>query len=197
MNATEICNIALGAIGQGRIVSMTEESEAARNCKLYYNLTRQNLLSMYPWEFAHRNAKLALLDVNTMGWNYTYAYPAKALVIRKIYDEEFAEEKDNGEPTYTTLSVNESQKAICTNIKDAYCEFTMDIENAYVFPPSFVQVLAYSLAAALSYPLCASMQMQQANFQLAQSAIALAKYTSAIQDEHKPSYPNHYLTARW
>lgn len=197
MNATEICNIALGAIGQGRIVSMTEESEQARNCKLYYDIIRQSLLTMYPWEFAHRNAKLALLDRETPGWNYTYAYPAGALVIRKIFDKQFADRKDNGEPVYTTLTVNESQKVICTNIEEAYCEFTFDVENAAMFPPTFTQALAYSLAASLAYPLSASSSLQQQNYQLAQNAIELAKYTSAIQDEHKPAYPDHYLRARW
>ena len=196
MNSTEICNIALGAIGKGRIDSMNEDSEEARSCKLYYDLTRQNLLSMYPWEFAHRHTKLALLDKETPGWRFTYAFPAGALVIRKIYDKAGADRKEDGNPIYTTLAVNESQKAICTNIKDAYCDFTFDVENAGIFPPTFTQALAYSLAASLAYPLTASGQLQQNNFQLAQNAIALAKYTSAIQDEHKPSLPHSYINAR-
>ncbi len=196
MNATDICNIALGAIGQGTIDSINEQSEAARACKLYYGLTRQNLLSMYPWEFAHKNIKLALLDKTTPGWNYTYAFPAGALVIRKIYDTPFAKEKDNGNPTYSVVAVTENQKAICTDIKDAYCDFTFDVENAAIFPPTFTQALAYSLAAALSYPLSRSNDMQQMNYQLAQNAIQLAKYTSAIQDEHKPFYPDSYADAR-
>lgn len=195
MNSTEICNIALGSIGQGRIDSMSEESEAARNCKLYYDLTRKNLLSMYPWEFAHRNTKLALLDKETPGWRFTYAYPAGALVIRKVYDMPFAHQKDDGNPVYTVIAINESQKAICANIENAYCDYTFDVENAGIFPATFVQALAYSLAAALSYPLSRSMDMQQVNYQLAQNAIQQAKYTSAIQDEHKPSYPHRYIDA--
>lgn len=41
MYSTDICNIALSSIGQGQITSIDEDSEAARQCKLYYELTRK------------------------------------------------------------------------------------------------------------------------------------------------------------
>lgn len=197
MNSTDICNMALGAIGQGRIVSREEDSEAARQCALYYDIVRQNLLSNYVWEFAQRQAKLALLDVITYGWIYTYACPARSLVVRNVFSEPMAWKKDDRKAEFTVVAVNETQKGVCTNVKDAYCEYTADMENTDIFPPAFQQALVYSLAASLAYPLCGSVQLQQQYYQLAQAAIMQAKYNSAIQDEHKPSWPHKYFDARF
>lgn len=197
MNNTDICNMALGAIGQGRIASQDEESEQARNCRLYYDLVRQNLLSSYVWDFAERQVKLALLDVETAGWDYTYAFPAAALIVRGVFDKAGAWKKDDRKEEFTVISVNETQKGVCANIKEAYCEYTADVENAAIFPPVFCQALAYSLAAALAYPLCGSVQLQQQNYQLAQAAVMRAKYISAIQDEHKPDWPDTYWRRRF
>lgn len=196
MNSTDICNMALGAIGQGRIASLDEESEQARNCRMFYDMVRQNLLTTYVWEFAQRQAKLALMDVETMGWNFTYAYPAAALVVRNVFDKDFAWRKDDYTKEFTIVAVNETQKGICTNIENAYCEYTADVENASIFPPAFQQTLVYSLAASLAYPLCGSSNLQQINYQMAQNALMQAKFVSAIQDEHKPSLPNRYWKAR-
>lgn len=197
MNSTDLCNMALGYIGQGRIASREEESEQARNCALYYDIVRQNLLTGYVWEFAQKQIKLALLDAKTLGWDYTYAFPASALIVRKVFDEEHAWMKDDREAEFTVVSVNETQKGVAANIKNAWCEYTADMDNTSSFPPAFQQALVYSLAAAMAYPLCGSVQLQQQYYQLAQAAVMQAKYNSAIQDEHKTSWPNKYWKARF
>ena len=70
MYSTDICNIALSSIGQGRIDSIDEDSEAARQCKLHYELTRKNLLSSYRWGFAERSEKLARVDTTVPKWEF-------------------------------------------------------------------------------------------------------------------------------
>lgn len=196
MISTDICNMALGYLGQARIADMDEDSEAARVCKLYYDSARLTLLSSYRWRFAERHAKLALLKAEVPGWEYAYAKPAAALVVRKVYDMDNAEMKDDGEPVFTTLAIRETVVAVCTNIKDAYCDYTADVQNAAVFPPSFVQALAHGLASEIAMALDGSASMQQTNYQLMQAALVSAKYTSAIQDEHKPAEPSRYVRAR-
>ena len=92
MNSTDICNMALAYIGQGRIASIEEESEEAIQCGIFYDHLRRKLLSEHRWGFAERYVKLALLNEKIPGWKYIYAYPAKCLVIRKIYEKESARE---------------------------------------------------------------------------------------------------------
>ena len=73
MVSTDICNMALGYLGQARIADMDENSEAGRACKLYYDIVRKTLLTSYRWRFAERHVKLALLNSDVPGWHFTYA----------------------------------------------------------------------------------------------------------------------------
>ncbi len=88
MNITDICNLALNHIGREQIASLDEDTEAARTCKLHYDLQRQVLLRAYTWSFAKKYKKLALIDTTTPGWKYTYAYPPDCVMARKIYNED-------------------------------------------------------------------------------------------------------------
>lgn len=62
MTSTDICNMALSMIGQGRIHDLDEESEQARQCKVYYDHIRKTLLSNFTWGFAHRFKRLVKVE---------------------------------------------------------------------------------------------------------------------------------------
>ena len=69
-----ICNMALGYIAKSRITSLTDSTEEARQCNLYYDHLRQQLLTSYNWGFAKRVSALALVSDTTMfGYDYVYA----------------------------------------------------------------------------------------------------------------------------
>lgn len=61
ITATTICNMALAYLAKQRIVDINEQTETARQCKLFYDITKQELLREYSWGFAKRVAKLSLL----------------------------------------------------------------------------------------------------------------------------------------
>ena len=86
MNTTDICNMALSSIGQGRIVSLTEDSETARQCAIYYDLLRKSLLDTFRWGFAERSKKLAEVNAEMPGWDHVYAVPNDCRIVRQIYN---------------------------------------------------------------------------------------------------------------
>lgn len=202
MYSTDICNIALSSIGQGRIDSIDEDSEAARQCKLYYELTRKNLLSSFRWGFAERSEKLALVDTSVPKWEFAYAVPKKCLVVRQLYNKngsmiEMDEStKDDNYHEYQISLMNESQRIIMADIENAWMDYTADITNAELFDASFAEALAHKLASHIAMPLSGSQNMAQSQYQLYQIAIQQAMYTSAIQNHHKPAYPTKYFDAR-
>ena len=61
MTPTDICNMALAFIAKGRISSMDEQTEQGRQCKLFYEITKRDLLRNYTWGFAKKIDKLAEL----------------------------------------------------------------------------------------------------------------------------------------
>ncbi len=202
MYSTDICNIALSSIGQGRIDSIDEDSEAARQCKIYYELTRKNLLSSFRWGFAERFEKLALVNATIPKWAYAYAIPKKCLIIRQLYNKDGDDirmdesTKDLEYHEFQIALVDESTRVVMTDIPNAYMDYTADVVNAEVFNPSFAEALAHKLASLIAMPLSGSTSMAQTQYQLYQMAIQQAMYTSAIQNHHEPQYPTRYFDAR-
>lgn len=105
MAASEISivNLALGHIGtRSTIASLSEASTEARVARLYYEPTRDEVLSMAFWNFSKKTATLALLKSapgtpsNPTGatewsdaypappWLYEYAYPADCIQMRSL-----------------------------------------------------------------------------------------------------------------
>lgn len=61
MTSTNICNMALSYLARQRINDINEQSETARQCNLFYEQAKRELLREYTWGFAKRVAPLALL----------------------------------------------------------------------------------------------------------------------------------------
>src|SRR3546814_20215370 len=82
MNAVEVCNLALGRIGEGAsrpIQSLTEASEAARACNRVFASAMETTLRDFPWAFAQASVALAPVAQTVPGWEFSYAYPENCL----------------------------------------------------------------------------------------------------------------------
>ena len=199
MNITDICNLALSHIGREQIASLNEETEAARTCKLHYDIQRKVLLRAYTWSFAKKYTKLAEIDTKTPGWKYTYAYPNDCVMARKIYNEDntwlYLEKNFPG--NMDLVLVNDNTKAIVCNHKDACLEYTYDVKDADLFSADFAQALSYYLAAAICVPLTGSEALAQQMQALGQGILQEAKYTMMGERNRVPDYPSKYFKARW
>lgn len=90
-----ICNRALAEIGAlnsaGQISDLTEDSEPAAMCRLFYDTLRKQLLRAAPWNFARRTALLTTLGTAattppSAPYPYVmkYEYPPDCLKMRYI-----------------------------------------------------------------------------------------------------------------
>ena len=199
MNITDICNLALSHIGREQIASLNEETEAARTCKLHYDLQRRVLLRAYTWSFARKYVKLAEIDVKTPGWKHTYAYPNDCVMARKLYNEDntwlFLEKNFPGNMDLVLL--NDNTKALVCNHRNAYLEYTYDVKEAELFSADFSQALSYYLAAAICMPLTGSEALAQQMQALGQGILQEAKFTMMGERNRVPDYPSKYFKARW
>lgn len=190
MNITSICNMALSMIAQGTIADLNENSEAARQCRIYYENSRREVLARYPWNFARRFVKLAILDTSIPGYEYAYSFPSACIAVRKVYNEY----RDEGD--YLLAAENDSTRIICTDIEEACCEYTGDVKNAEVFTHTFITALAHYLAYCMAIPLTGDPQKQQMQYQLFNNAIYQASVEDARESDHTPEYPTKYFDAR-
>ena len=199
MNITDICNLALNHIGREHIASLDEDTEAARTCKMHYDLQRKVLLRAYTWSFAKKYIKLSEIDTKTPGWRHTYAYPNDCVMARKIYNEDhtWLLLEKNFPGNLDQVLLNDNTKALVCNYKYAYLEYTYDVKDADLFQADFAQALSYYLAGAIAVPLTGSealaQQMQGMGAQLLQEA----KFTAMGERNRVPDYPSKYFRARW
>lgn len=74
-----ICNMALGHIPQARIVSLDENSKAAKECAFWYPISRNLLLGKHTWSWSKKRVVLAqAVNDRTLEWTKAYALPIDA-----------------------------------------------------------------------------------------------------------------------
>lgn len=200
MTPTDICNMALAYIAKGRIASMDEQSEQARQCKLFYETTKKDLLRNYTWGFAKRVSKLAELTQaeESPYWLYIYSYPQKCVAVRKIFDKETGKQVLAGQQEEWDLYMaSDNVLGIGCNIPKAYLEYTYDVDDANLFSADFVDAFSHMLAFQICVQLTGNSGLQQTQYQLAHAALMRAKYTTAAEKHNIPDYPTKYFDGRY
>lgn len=82
---TDICNRALGRLGDAGIVDMDENSTAARACRLHYSSARDALLRTHPWNFAIKRETLSeLTPVPAFSWEHKYQLPVDFIRLLQV-----------------------------------------------------------------------------------------------------------------
>lgn len=75
-----ICNNALIKLGQDTIISLTEDSKAARLCNQMYVPARDAVFRAHPWNSLVRRVELAQLSTTpAYGFSYKYQLPTDCL----------------------------------------------------------------------------------------------------------------------
>jgi hypothetical protein len=140
---TEICNLALGHLGEARITSLEEDSTSARACSLHYEATRDAVLRSHRWNFAQARAQLPRLQFNPpFGWDAAYQLPGDCLRVLEV----------NGTECGDVLSepyIIEG-RAILINAGEVRLVYVRRIEDPLQFDSLFIEAFALKLAIALS-----------------------------------------------
>jgi hypothetical protein len=197
LTRTDICNLALSYLSKGRITDLKENTEEARQCNLHYEHCRRMLLRSYTWGFAKRTVKLAVLADTYPGWDYVYAYPAQCLEVRFVFNDETAQNKEQVRNEFDMAMTSDNTKTIVTNIENACCEYTADVETVDVMSEEFVEAMARSLASSMAMVLTGNANIMQTNYQLFQAAASSAKVEAATERERETGYPTKYAEARF
>lgn len=138
---THICNMALGLLGESRILALTDTDATARACALWYESTRDAVLRSHKWNFARKHAVLSRLDARPLfTWQYAFALPADFLRVYEVNDSE----EGLDDPW-----VIEGDKLLsdCDVINLVYVYRMMDASK---FDPLFQEALSYKLAEKLA-----------------------------------------------
>lgn len=166
-SAVEICNVALTSyLGARPITALEQPIPEAEACRLHYDRVRRSLLERADWTFATRRAALVrMADNDRATWTYRYARPPDMLKLRWVNDAALmAHAYGFGRTPDRIREV--TGDSIYSHIDGAVIEYTADVDDPTLFPPSFGDALAAALAAAIALPITrdgAKMQAAQEN----------------------------------
>jgi len=197
MTSINICNLALSYLGNTRAIqSKTEQSTESILCNRFYDITRESLLEVYPWNFAVKEIDLILAQNETNnGFAYVYEYPDDCLRVLKIMSANDSNVIVNDYNVVYAHDAVDVKRIVC-DVADAKASYIVDIQDVDAMPKSFRKALALALAEELAVPLSSSAQLAQVIQQKASIALDTAKRMSALERNQPLVKTNRYLDAR-
>lgn len=166
---TDICNLALGHLGDEATVSSIDPPEGsaqAEHCARFYPIARRAILSCHTWNFNTRRANLAVLgDTPPAGWAYAYALPNPCLKAVAVYTPEQIDNfdliGDNLQPMdqgdfntqdFVIEARSTGAAVLYTNVEDAVLLYLIDVTDTTKFSALFELALSRLLASFLAGP---------------------------------------------
>lgn len=182
----QICNIALLRIGHRVVIdSLEENNPAAQACKVLFDEARDSVLATAPWAFALQRADLSLVeDAERNGWEFAYALPTDCISPVSIYSGTRNPSPDVQIPFKLEYSATSGQ-LLLTDQEDAELSYVARVEDVPLFPPLFVDALAWKLASDLALALPVKPQVGMAmtrGFELALSRAVAAEFRKGLED---------------
>ncbi|MCC6863274.1 MAG: hypothetical protein IT544_00495 [Rhodobacteraceae bacterium] len=194
-----ICNLALSNIGKSNISDIDEASAEARTCKQFYTHTRDMLLQSHPWRWAGKVDALAEIKNHKANrWDYAYQRPSDCLNIRRVLNQMLQDYVPYEARSVKAGGFNYALEGsiIYCNQSPAYLEYTMRADDPALFPPLFLDALAWHLAVRLAMPLTRDPKIRTDAYQLAVQISGQAAAADANEMRDASDFPAEMMEAR-
>tara|TARA_R110000782_G_scaffold183574_1_gene273864 strand:+ start:1533 stop:2114 length:582 start_codon:yes stop_codon:yes gene_type:complete len=135
----EICNSALIKLGVEVIVSLSEQSKAARLCNEQYHKIRDKNLEAHFWNFAMKRVSLAIVSADSppvFGYDLVYQLPSDVLRVLDV--------NESG----NSFKV-EQNRYLHTNLSDAKILYISRETDVSKYSSMFKELVAFDLAIDL------------------------------------------------
>jgi len=170
-SVVDICNSALNQIGASNIISLTEDSKAARICNQRYTFVRDSVFRAHPWNCLTTRASLAPETATpTFEFSKQFTLPTDPFCLRVL-------QLSNTDILYKI----EGRKLLC-NESTIEMIYVGRIEDGNQYDTLLIETIAAAMAADLAYPLVGSSALSANMFTLYQSKLTEARFVDATED---------------
>jgi len=170
-SSVDISNLALTILGADRITALTDNNENARRLTAIYDMCLEDVLRAHPWNFAIARASLALL-ASTPTYEYDYEFQLPTGCLRVI-------EANDGSLTIPTSEYKIEGRKLLINYDSVYIKYIANITDPNEYTSQFIMVLAYRMAAELSYAITNNKATAELVNSVYQTRLQAAKETDA------------------
>lgn len=194
---TDIANRALTKIGAGRIISLSDDLEAARVINNVWDSVRDGELRAHLWNFAVRRDQLAAL-VSVPSWRFAYEYQLPSDCLRVLQVGEYFPQ-----PSLTNYrgSDESAWRIEDTKIRTDYGAplpilYVSRSENTGTWDALFVSAFASRLAFEICERLTDSTSKRELAMREYRDAIRQAVTCNAIENPPQPIADDAWVLAR-
>lgn len=193
----EIANRALTKIGEARILSLSDDVEAARVIDSLWDIVRDAELRARNWNFSIARASLAAL-VSAPSWGFDYQYQLPSDCLRVIQAGEYF--PGVSMTNYRSRSDADYQiegGKILTNLgAPLKVRYVSRVEDTGSWDGAFVEVFACKLAVEVCERLTESTSKRQLAWDEYQAALRAAVRSDAIENPPEPLADDTWVLAR-
>lgn len=198
LSAVDIANMALSNIGASSVIeSFDENSPAAKQCKLWYNIARKQTLEVFDFSFARKRVDLALSTEAAPSdgeWAYRFLYPSDCLAARKIANPVSYDSDDI--PFVVEMDAEGAVKTILCNVYTPTLIYTFDQEDTALFSLHFCQAVAALLAHHIAYSLTKKRDLKAEQYNEWRLLLSAAEGANALESRTLPARDAEAVRAR-
>jgi len=172
----------LGKLGSTTIVSLTQDSPAARAVNAIYAGVRRAEIRKHPWNFAKKRASLAAeADEPEFGFGYAFTLPSDCLRVLNKADVDWK---------------IEGQSILSDDGGPLEIIYLRDVTDPNVFDEAFIEAFACKLAMELAEKLTSSSEKRDRAQKEYQFALSEARRTNAIERMSEDRLTDEWERAR-
>lgn len=185
----QICSDALGQLGESPIMSLDDQTKAARLCKRFYPDLRDAVLRAYPWRcaiaFQTLNPLAGSSIISGSGYAYTYQLPTDPFCLRALLL--------NGDPSIKWERVGNK---IITDEPSITLKFIKRITDPGEYDALLMDALIARLAQILAYPITGDKKMGITAWELYMSKISEARFIDSVEGSTQEVISDDLLSVR-
>lgn len=193
----EIANRALTKIGESRILSLSDDVEAARVVYSLWDIVRDSELRARNWNFSITRASLAAL-VSTPDWGFSYQYQLPSDCLRVIQVDDYfpgpsmSDYRVSSEAEYQI----EGGKILTDKVAPLKIRYVASITDTGSWDAAFTEVFACKLAVEICERLTQSNSKRQLAWDEYQQGLKQAVRSDAIENPPEPLPDDSWVLSR-
>ncbi len=192
-----IANRALTKVGEARILSMSDDVEAARVVDSLWDIVRDAEFRIRKWKFTLARASLAaLVSVPDWGFDYEYQLPADCLRVLQVgeyYPGGSLSDYRNADESEWKV---EGRKILTNEAAPLKIRYIARIEDTGAWDSAFTEAFACRLAAEVVERLTQSNTKKETAWGEYKQAVAMAIRADAIEAAPEPLPDTEWVIGR-
>jgi len=193
----EIANRALTKVGEARILSLSDDVEAARTVDSLWDVVRDAELRIRVWRFAiSRSSLAALVSTPSWGFDYEYQLPSDCLRVLQVgeyYPGVSLSDYRNADESEWKV---EGRKILTNEGAPLKIRYVAQITDTGQWDAAFTEAFACRLAAEVCERLTQSNTKRQIAWDEYKQAINMAVRANAIESAPEPIPDDAWVMAR-